>query len=291
MKKQGILIVFVSILTTLFCACPLPWAPDLLPKEYLVLTAKDTPYGIQLSATTEVENRTSRGKKVTYDSEDKRVLVISEATDVGSLDLSTATVAILNTDTGIITPVGSDSTNITVTATNGEQYGTLEVSTSIINLARTWVLRMDEAAQSVYATTLTKDPSFTLTLTFYASVDTAIHPERIHYNSRVYSNRLNAGYYTISTSPNIKYTWEAIDGHLILPTIQLNRTSTSYMSIEGTDGDSGAYDTSSLQAILSMNMGSIISIQTVPLEFSIDSIENTLHASVGSYILTLDVAQ
>lgn len=119
--------ILAVVITLILFGCQLPSTT-----RGLILSTTKVSQGIQVTAK-KVSSKDLGS--IVYGSPDSTVISINP--DPLPNPLPSTTVAILDTQTGLVTPTGSTPSTITITATDGTNYGSTEVTTSIIDLAST----------------------------------------------------------------------------------------------------------------------------------------------------------
>lgn len=236
------------------------------------IQVKKTPYGIQLAtnggSTAAKSARFSLARALTADagaqfsSDDERVVDLPTPTID---DVSSNTVATLNTQSGIVTPVGSTPATFVVTANDGVSTATATVTTGTINLAG-----LDGSNSTNWIVSSIPDAKYSGFLgnvyTFVAKAsEAALHPEK-------FNGQLNAGYYVAAQGPmnGLKFSWIAIDGQLYLYSVPADGSDTV-----------GAYDQAALDYAITHG-----GVQTVGMQFAVDG-SNQLQIVVPEGIIVL----
>jgi hypothetical protein len=133
MKKLLPVLFTLALMGTLFSGCQQATSA----KPTLTLTKVTTPYGIQVVASSSPAKGllAAQPSGVSFSSADPNVVTVSSAPADPSASLPANTVAVLDSGTGLVTPVTAPPTNITVVATaSDESTISASVPLTVINL-------------------------------------------------------------------------------------------------------------------------------------------------------------
>ena len=180
---------------------------------------------------------------VTFSSPDTTVVQAPTATAVSAaVNAPAGSVALLNTETGYITPLGSVPATITIKATDASGNSTsVQVTTSVVAFAdttavgRKWTISSCTSANVVDGETVLAYMTYqgqqgsTPVNVFFWSMRANQDDSLSAYPSKTYAgglepltiggvqyevaNQLNAGYMVTCNNPGIDFGWVAIDGH------------------------------------------------------------------------------